>query len=65
MFWPLVIQFDILMRRSHEIIQNIQKRFRDFWVISLLRQMNDIECIYKENIFKVIESYMHIYVDNT
>lgn len=48
MFWPLVIQFDILMRRSHEIIQNIQKRFRDFWVISLLRQMNDIECIYKE-----------------
>lgn len=65
MFWPLVIQFDILMRRSYKIIQNIQKRFRDFWVISLLRQMNDIECIYKENIFKVIESYMHIYVDNT
>lgn len=65
MFWPLVIQFNILMRRSREIIQNIQKRFRDFWVISLLRQMNDIECIYKENIFKVIESYMHIYVDNT
>lgn len=48
MFWPLVIQFDILMRRSYKIIQNIQKRFRDFWVISLLRQMNDIECIYKE-----------------